>query len=214
MGYSYLGGLRFIIVTVKDSHPWPRNIKSRRGTAGLAVYDCGQECSASTARNGRPTPASTTFRMSWALSELRASLGQALPEMQEAMGGSLDREFSRRSPEAPIRSIHRIKGQQHGSKKKRKFAHVYQPEKIGGRHLYMYEPDPNTGRQILWQTDPARPCAVKEISQVILFDEHAEERQHIPIPTGIRTGREWWTCWRQKASPSPCRSACHSHVRR
>ena len=104
--------------------------------------------------------------------------------------GSLDREFSRRSPEAPIRSIHRIKGQQHGSKKKRKFAHVYQPEKIGGRHLYMYGPDPNTGRQILWQTDPARPCAVKEISQVILFDEHAEERQHIPIPTGIRTGRE------------------------
>lgn len=106
------------------------------------------------------------------------------------IGGSLDREFCRRSPEALVRSMHWIKGQTRGSKKNRKPAHIYQPEKIGGRHLYMYGPDPESGRDILWQTDPAKPGAVKEISQIILFDEQGEETHYIPIPNEIRTGRE------------------------
>ena len=102
---------------------------------------------------------------------------------------ALEREFCRRSPEAIVRSVNWIKGQTRGSRKKRKPAHIYQPEKIGGRHLYMYGPDPETGRNILWQTD-TKPGAVKEISQFVLFDDQGEETHHIPIPTEIRTGRE------------------------
>jgi hypothetical protein len=103
--------------------------------------------------------------------------------------GALEREFCRRSPEAVVRSVNWIKGQTRGSKRTRKPAHIYQPDKIGGRHLYMYGPDPETGRDILWQTD-TKPGAIKEISQFVLFDDQGEETHHIPIPTEIRTGRE------------------------
>ena len=56
-------------------------------------------------------------------------------------------------------------------------------------HLYMYPPrSGDTGREILWQTD-ARPGAVKEISQFVLFDEQGEETNYIPS-TEIKTGGE------------------------
>lgn len=102
---------------------------------------------------------------------------------------ALEREFCRRSPEAIVRSVNWIKGQTRSSRKKRKPAHIYQPEKIGGRHLNMSGPDPETGRDILWQTG-AKPGTVKEISQFVLFDDQGEETNHIPIPTEIKTGRE------------------------
>jgi hypothetical protein len=102
----------------------------------------------------------------------------------------LDREFCRRSPEAAVRSMHWIKGQLHGSKKRRKRAHIYEPQRIGGRHLYMYGPDPETGEDILWQTDDAKPGAIKEISQFVLLNDDGEHVHHIPIPTEISTGRE------------------------
>lgn len=102
---------------------------------------------------------------------------------------ALERQFCRRSPEAVVRSANWIKGQTRGSKRTRKHAHIYQPEKIGGKHLYMYGPDPETGRDILWQTD-TKPGAIKEISQLVLFDDQGEAKHHIPIPTAIRTGRE------------------------
>ncbi|MGE5648305.1 MAG: hypothetical protein ACM336_21205 [Acidobacteriota bacterium] len=102
---------------------------------------------------------------------------------------ALEREFCRRSPEAVVRSTGWIKGQTHGSKRTRRPAHLYQPEQIGGKHLYMYGPDPETGREILWQTD-TKPGTIKEISQFVLFDDQGEETHHIPIPTEIRTGRE------------------------
>jgi hypothetical protein len=66
------------------------------------------------------------------------------------IGGALEREFCRRSPEAVLRSVHWIKGQQRGGQKKRP-AHIYQPEKIGGRHMYMFGLDMD-GRNVLWQT--------------------------------------------------------------
>ncbi len=102
---------------------------------------------------------------------------------------ALEREFCRRSPEAVVRSMNWIKGQTRGSKRTRKPAHIYQPDKIGGRHVYMYGPDPETGRDILWQTD-TKPGAVKEISQCVFFDDQGEETRHIPIPTEIKTGHE------------------------
>jgi hypothetical protein len=48
---------------------------------------------------------------------------------------ALEREFCRRTPEAIGRSVNWIKGQTRSSRKNRKPAHIYQPEKIGGRHL-------------------------------------------------------------------------------
>ncbi|HKW97191.1 MAG TPA: hypothetical protein VJN43_05615 [Bryobacteraceae bacterium] len=103
---------------------------------------------------------------------------------------ALEREFCRRSPEAIVRSVNWIKGQTRDSKRTRKSPNVYQPEKIGGRHLYMYGLDPETGRDILWQTDPKKPGAVKEISQFIVFDDQGQQAKHLPIPTTIRTGHE------------------------
>jgi hypothetical protein len=102
---------------------------------------------------------------------------------------TLEREFCRRSPEAIVRSVNWIRGQRRGSKRSRNPAHIYQPEKIGGKHLHVYGPDPETGRNILWQTG-TDPGTVKEISQFILFDDQGSETHHIPIPTEIRTGRE------------------------
>ncbi len=117
-------------------------------------------------------------------------LGRLCQKCNQDIGGSLEREFCRRSPEALLRTSHWIKGQTRGSEKKRKAAHIYQPEKVGGRHLYMYGPDPDNGRDILWQTDPAKPGHVREISQILLFYEQDAQTHCIPIPTEMRTARE------------------------
>lgn len=103
------------------------------------------------------------------------------------IGGELEREFCRRSPEAVLRSIHWIKGQQRGGQNKRR-ARIYQPEKIGGRHMYMFGLDED-GRNILWQTGE-QPGTVKEISQVVILDADDNAVEHIAIPTEITTGRE------------------------
>src|SRR5688572_22113871 len=97
----------------------------------------------------------------------------------EQIGRIHEREFCRRSPEAVLRSIHWIKGQARGGRKKRP-THIYQPEKIGGQHLYFFAPDPETGQSILRQTDN-KPRTVKEISQLVIFDDVGEVTRHIPI---------------------------------
>jgi hypothetical protein len=106
----------------------------------------------------------------------------------EEIGGALEREFCRRSPEAVLRSVHWIKGQHHGGRNRGR-PEIYQPEKIGGKHLYLYAPDPDSGRTILWQTGP-QPGTLKEISQLVIRDAEDEDIRHIPIPTSITTGRE------------------------
>ncbi len=116
-------------------------------------------------------------------------LDRVCDDCNHEIGGITEREFCRRSPEAVARSIHWIKGQKRGSQKNRKPARIYQPEKIGGRHLYMYCPDPETGRDLLWRTD-TQPGSVKEISQLVIFDVDDDDIDHIPIPTEIKTGRE------------------------
>jgi len=115
-------------------------------------------------------------------------LGRVCQQCNEGIGGTLEREFCRRSPEAVLRSVHWIKGQHRGGRKKRR-AHIYQPEKLGGPHLYFFAPDPETGRIILWQTDK-KPGTVKEISQLLVLDDDGEIAQYIPIPVEITTGRE------------------------
>jgi len=105
-----------------------------------------------------------------------------------AIGSTIELEFCRRSPEAVLRSTNWIKGQNAG-KKNRAAAHIFQPERIGGQHLYFLAPDPESGRNILWQTDK-QPGTVKEISQVIILDAENNAVEHIPIPTEITTRSE------------------------
>jgi hypothetical protein len=99
-------------------------------------------------------------------------LARICQQCNEGIGGALEREFCRKGPEAVLRSTHWIKGQQRGGRKKRK-AHIYQPERIGGQHLYFFAPDPETGLSILWQTDQ-KPRTVKETSQLVIFDDEGE----------------------------------------
>lgn len=106
----------------------------------------------------------------------------------EDIGGELEREFCRKSPEATLRSLNWIKGQRRGGRKNRE-THIYQSEKIGGKHLYFWAPDPETGQSILWQTNK-KPGTAGEISQLVIFDGEGEVTQHIPIPVEITTGRE------------------------
>jgi hypothetical protein len=106
----------------------------------------------------------------------------------EEIGSALEREFCRRSPEAVIRSLHWIEGQHRGGKNKRP-RQIYQPEKIGGKHLYLFAPDPDSGRTILWQMGP-QPGTLKEVSQMVIRDGEDEDIKHIPIPTSITTGRQ------------------------
>ncbi len=107
----------------------------------------------------------------------------------EKIGQTLEREFCRKSPEAVLRSIHWIKGQRRAGRKNRQ-ARIYQPEKIGGKHIHFFAPDPETGQNILWQTDK-NPGTVKEISQLVIVDDEGEATQHIPIPIEITTGHEF-----------------------
>jgi hypothetical protein len=106
----------------------------------------------------------------------------------QQIGGDLEREFCRRSPEAVLRSMHWIKGQRRGGQKKRQ-AHIYQPEKIGGRYLSFLARDPGSDRDILWQPDEL-PGTAKEISQVVILDAGDNAVEHIAIPAEITTGRE------------------------
>lgn len=107
----------------------------------------------------------------------------------QEIGGTLERVFCRRSPEAVVRSLNWIKGQNRGSRKSRKPARIFQPENIGGRHLDFFAADQQTGQSISWQTDN-QPGTIKEISQLVILDATGEILQHIPIPTEITTGRE------------------------
>ena len=109
-------------------------------------------------------------------------------DCNQAIGGEVEREFCRRSPEAVIRSAHWIKGRPRGGRAKQP-AHMYQPEKIGGEHLYFFGPDPGTGEDILWQPDE-QPGTVKPISQIVTFDREGKLTGHIPIPVEITSGRE------------------------
>jgi len=106
----------------------------------------------------------------------------------ERIGCTLEREFCRKSPEAVLRSVHWIKGQSRDGQKKRQ-AHIYQPVRVGSQHLYFFASDPETGQSILWQMDK-KPQTVKEISQILIFDDEGEVIQHIPIPVEITIGRE------------------------
>ena len=104
-----------------------------------------------------------------------------------AIGSTVEREFCRKSPEAVLRSTNWIKGQNAGKKNRK--AQIYQPENIGGRHLYFLAPDPESGIDILWQTD-TKPGTVKEISQIVILNAQDNAVEHIPIPTEIKNGRE------------------------
>lgn len=84
--------------------------------------------------------------------------------------------------------MHWIKGQRRGGQKKRP-AHIYLPEKIGGKHLYSLGLDRDSGIDILWQTDE-QPGTIEEISQIIILDADDNAVEHIPIPAEITTGRE------------------------
>src|ERR1700730_2902634 len=114
-------------------------------------------------------------------------LDRLCQKCNQEIGNEIEREFCRRSPEAVLRNTNWIKGQT-GSKKKRR-THIYQPEKIGGKHLFFIAPDPDTGQNLLWQTDQ-QPGTIKEISQIVISGVDDEPLQHIPIPTEITTGRE------------------------
>src|SRR5579883_1771439 len=113
-------------------------------------------------------------------------LDRLCSDCNHGIGGELEREFCRRSPEAAIRSVSWIKGQTRGSKKNRKPARIYQPEKIAGKHLYLLAPDPDTGHHILWETGES-PGTIREISQVVILDASDEPTQYIPIPVEITT---------------------------
>jgi hypothetical protein len=104
------------------------------------------------------------------------------------IGSTVEREFCRKSPEAVLRSTNWIKGQ-NAAKKNRAPAHLFQPERIGGQHVYFFAPDPESGIDILWQTDK-QPGTVKEISQVVILDKEGHAAEHIPIPTEITTASE------------------------
>ena len=122
------------------------------------------------------------------------------------IGGLLEREFCRRSPEAILRSVNWIKGQPRGGLGKRP-TRIYQPEKIGDRHIYMIGPDMD-GRNILWQTGD-RPGSVKEISQIVILDSNDDAVEHIPIPTEITTRAEFVEILFQGSKCNVCRQgAC------
>lgn len=108
-------------------------------------------------------------------------------DCNQEIGNAVEREFCRSGPEGVLRSAHWIKGQNAG--KKRRKTHIFQPEKIGGRHVYFFARDPESGRDILWQHD-VTPGTAKEISQIIILDAQDNAVEYIPIPTEISTGRE------------------------
>lgn len=115
-------------------------------------------------------------------------LGRLCQQCNETIGIEIESDFARQSPEAVLRSTHWIRGRSRRGRNKRAATNLYQPEKIGGSCLYMLALDPQTGHDILWQTD--KPGSIKEVSQFVLLDSDGAPIQHIPVPAKVSTGRD------------------------
>ena len=76
-----------------------------------------------------------------------------------------------------------------GGRKPRGHRSSFQPQRIGGKHLWFQARDPESGYVLLWQPDTI-PGSVKPLSQFVILDEGHRQIGLVPIPTGINTGRE------------------------
>ena len=117
----------------------------------------------------------------------------------EEIGGEIELEFARRSPEAVLRSVNWVK---RGGGKKPAQTGMFQPKHLGGKHLYFFAPDAQTGHNILWQTTE-KPGAIREISQLLVLEAGDQVVQYIPIPTAVQTGRELAELFNAYELPSP-----------
>ncbi len=106
----------------------------------------------------------------------------------QTIGGEVEREFCRNSPEAVLRSFYPIKGQRRGGRAKRP-TQIYEPERIGGKHMSLYAPSPGSNERILWRLG-SKPGTLTQVSQVLIYDDEDELVQHIPIPTSITSGHD------------------------
>ena len=100
--------------------------------------------------------------------------------------GKVEQEFARLSPEAVMRSTKWVK---RGGRKPRKHRSSFEPQKIGGKHLWFHARDPESGYVLLWQPDTI-PGSVKPLSQFVILDEGHNQIGLVPVPTDIHTGRE------------------------
>ena len=116
--------------------------------------------------------------------------------------GKVEQEFARLSPEAVLR---RTKWVKHGGGKPRGRPSSFEPQKIGGKHLWFYARDPESGYGLLWQPDTL-PGSVKPLSQFVILDEEGEQIGLVPIPTGISTGRELARLFKEHQIKSPIAS--------
>ncbi len=111
-------------------------------------------------------------------------LNRLCAECNNEIGDELDIEFCRRSPEAVLRNINRIKGQKRGGKVRHR-ANIFHPDHIGDRHISMLGFD-DQGRGALLKMG-ANLMEVREISQVIILNSDEKAIEYIPIPEAIST---------------------------
>jgi hypothetical protein len=129
-------------------------------------------------------------------------LDRICQQCNQELGAEIEREFARQSPEAIARSINWIKGQRRGGQHKRVPVSVYQPERIGAEHLYLFASDPETGHTILWQTDK-QPGTIKELSQFVVLDADEKPIKHIPVPAAITSGRDLFELFKEHSVTFP-----------
>jgi hypothetical protein len=92
-----------------------------------------------------------------------------------------------------------------GGRKPRGHRSSFEPQKIGGKHLWFHARDPESGYVLLWQPDTI-PGSVKPLSQFVILDEGHRQIGLVPIPTGIHTGRELAKLFKEHQIKSPIAS--------
>ena len=135
-------------------------------------------------RTGSRRPRTLSPAVAWRISELRAASRPNLSDVQR--GNKVEQEFARQSPEAVLRSTKWVK---RGGKQKSGRTSPFKPQNIGGKHLFFYSRDPESGYVLLWQPDTL-PGSIKPLSQFVILNEDGEQIGLVPIPTEIKTGRE------------------------
>jgi len=98
----------------------------------------------------------------------------------------VEQEFARLSPEAVLRSTKWVK---RGGRKPREHRSSFEPQEIGGKHIWFHARDPESRYDLLWQPDTI-PGSVKPLSQFVILDEEHNQIGLVPVPADIRTGRE------------------------
>jgi hypothetical protein len=132
--------------------------------------------------------------------EFEPLLDRLCQHCNKAIGDAVELEFARNSPEAAVRSLNWVRDKKRSGENRSPKRSVYEPNWIGGKHMYMLAMDTDSGLDILWRTD-APLGTVKPISQFLIFDAEGRLLNHVPLPKRVENLRDLFSLFRAHGVP-------------